>query len=551
MSVEIKGVDVAAVMAEVNRRIEEKRETLVSDAEVREIAERPLKPRAGRARVPQRPPGASCCDGRGALELRVRPRDHLSQQPRRRGRALETVRRLLRPVQKLFWNPNPMIAALSRQSDLNQTYAHLLHNLVEELTRLNLEVAGPEEPHPAAAGPRSSSRRAARRRWRSSCREPAGKPSGLSATRTSPTVHQLLAALSYGDAIGNEALAIQAHLRARGLRVGHLRGERAPADGAPGAAALAVRRRCRRPETVCLFHFSIGSAAGAPHLPRARPAGARSTTTSRPRTSSSASIRTWRASATTAAASWRRSRRAPSWRSATASSTAGSWRRPGFARTGRAADRARPGRSTTAAPSPVVRRLYARRPHATSCSSAASSPTRGSTTSSAPSRCYQRYVEPHSRLLLVGDHRGHERYYDRLQELVRELRVRRGGVHRPRGPRRAAGVLRSAPTCSCASPSTRASACRCWRRWPSACRWSPTTRAPCAETLRGGGVLLARQASRTWSAELCDRVLGRRRAARGRPRDAGSGRSQRAARDRLRRAAAGAPGARAVRAVPP
>ena len=36
------------------------------------------------------------------------------------GRALEAARRLLRPVQKLFWNPNPMIAALSRQSDLNR-----------------------------------------------------------------------------------------------------------------------------------------------------------------------------------------------------------------------------------------------------------------------------------------------------------------------------------------------------------------------------------------------------------------------------------------------
>ena len=32
-------------------------------------------------------------------------------------------------------------------------------------------------------------------------------------------------------------------------------------------------------------------------------------------------------------------------------------------------------------------------------------------------------MRPQSRLLLVGDHRGFERYFDRLQELVRELRV--------------------------------------------------------------------------------------------------------------------------------
>jgi len=36
---------------------------------------------------------------------------------------------------------------------------------------------------------------------------------------------------------------------------------------------------------------------------------------------------------------------------------------------------------------------------------------------------FQRHVKPESRLLLVGDYRGFERYFDRLQELVRELRV--------------------------------------------------------------------------------------------------------------------------------
>ena len=43
-------------------------------------------------------------------------------------------------MQKLFWNPTPMIAALSRQSELNAAYATLLHNLTLEVTRLNLEV---------------------------------------------------------------------------------------------------------------------------------------------------------------------------------------------------------------------------------------------------------------------------------------------------------------------------------------------------------------------------------------------------------------------------
>src|SRR6185295_10577795 len=142
MSFEIRaaGVDVEAIMREIRERIEEKRRKgLLTDAEVREIADHPLegvldahdfKPDL-LAQFQQHPerwnftfdPSTPYRSSRGAA-----------------GRALEAVRRLLRPVQKLFWNPTPMISALSRQSDLNASYVHLLHNMAAELTRLNLEV---------------------------------------------------------------------------------------------------------------------------------------------------------------------------------------------------------------------------------------------------------------------------------------------------------------------------------------------------------------------------------------------------------------------------
>jgi glycosyltransferase involved in cell wall biosynthesis len=74
-------------------------------------------------------------------------------------------------------------------------------------------------------------------------------------------VHQLLAALAYGDAIGDEALAIQRHLRGAGFaseifaervhpRMGHL------------ARPLWQYPEVSGPDTVCVYHFSIGSAAG-------------------------------------------------------------------------------------------------------------------------------------------------------------------------------------------------------------------------------------------------------------------------------------------------
>ena len=73
-------------------------------------------------------------------------------------------------------------------------------------------------------------------------------------------VHQLLAALSYGDAVSNDALALQAFLREAGFE----------SEVFAEQAHPRMTRKCRPlfeyeavsgPNTVCLYHFSIGSAA--------------------------------------------------------------------------------------------------------------------------------------------------------------------------------------------------------------------------------------------------------------------------------------------------
>jgi hypothetical protein len=142
MSFEVKaeGVDVERLLADVHNRIEERRKAgLYTEEEVRFIAERPLEgviqPHDVRADLLEefRKRDASWNYSFGAETVY-----RSSHGPS--GRAIELARRLLRPVHKLFWNPNPMIAALSRQSDLNRFSVHLLHNLVLELTRLSLEV---------------------------------------------------------------------------------------------------------------------------------------------------------------------------------------------------------------------------------------------------------------------------------------------------------------------------------------------------------------------------------------------------------------------------
>ncbi|HXY39977.1 MAG TPA: glycosyltransferase [Vicinamibacteria bacterium] len=74
-------------------------------------------------------------------------------------------------------------------------------------------------------------------------------------------VHQLLAALSYGDAIGNEALAIQRQLRGSG-HASEIFAELVHPRVAHLARPLQEYREVSAPDTVCIYHFSIGSAAG-------------------------------------------------------------------------------------------------------------------------------------------------------------------------------------------------------------------------------------------------------------------------------------------------
>jgi glycosyltransferase involved in cell wall biosynthesis len=232
-------------------------------------------------------------------------------------------------------------------------------------------------------------------------------------------VHQLVAALSYGDAISNEALAIQAHLRRAGF-ASDIFAEKVHPRMAHLARPLWEYAEVSSPQTVCVFHFSIGSAAGRlihaapdrlvciyhnitpgewflrfhPHLAGLCYHGRRELAAFAARTELGLADSEFNRRELEAA---------------------------GFARTAVlpiVMDLERYRRP----PSAVVRRLY----------------DDGRTNVLFVGRIipnkkiddlirvfafYQRYGNPRSRLLLVGDHRGHERYYDRLEEMTRALRL--------------------------------------------------------------------------------------------------------------------------------
>jgi hypothetical protein len=148
MSFEIRSdeVDVEEIMRLIRQRIEEKKRGLYTDDEIRRIAEHRLEA------VLDAHEFASDLladfDGETRRWEFQFPADAIYRSSRGfAGQLLERIRGLLKPIQKLFWNPNVMIAAISRLADINRErndlhvcYVHLLHNFALETTRLNLEV---------------------------------------------------------------------------------------------------------------------------------------------------------------------------------------------------------------------------------------------------------------------------------------------------------------------------------------------------------------------------------------------------------------------------
>ena len=139
-------VDVEQIMRQIRSRIREKRGVDYTEEEIRELAnvklEKFLDPRGIRSELLEhyrRRRESSGIARNYAFEDTTLFETHR--------RLLRFVRRLLRPILKLFFNPNPLVEALHIQSKLNDSYNQaeelsyeLLHNLVVETTRLGIEV---------------------------------------------------------------------------------------------------------------------------------------------------------------------------------------------------------------------------------------------------------------------------------------------------------------------------------------------------------------------------------------------------------------------------
>ena len=232
-------------------------------------------------------------------------------------------------------------------------------------------------------------------------------------------VHQLLAALSYGDAISNEALAIQRHLRAAGF-ASDIFAEGIHPRMARLARPLWEYEQVSSAQTVCLFHFSIGSAASRliyrapdrlvsiyhnitpgewflgfhPHLAGLCYHGRRELAAFAPRTELGLADSEF-------------NRR--------------ELERAGFPRTA-VLPIVQELTDFAAGPAIVPRRMWDDG-RVNILFVGRIIPNKKIDDLIRVFTLFQRHLQPNSRLLLVGDYRGHERYQGRLQEMVRALGV--------------------------------------------------------------------------------------------------------------------------------
>lgn len=144
-SVRSDHVDVEQIMRQIRSRIREKRGVDYTEEEIRELAsvklETFLDPRGVRSDLLEQ--------FRRKREASLPPNfafEDTTLFETHRG-VLRFMRRILRPILKLFFNPNPLIEALHIQSKLNAQQAameplhyEVMHNLVLETTRLGIEV---------------------------------------------------------------------------------------------------------------------------------------------------------------------------------------------------------------------------------------------------------------------------------------------------------------------------------------------------------------------------------------------------------------------------
>ena len=158
-TVRSESIDVEQIMEQIRARIREKRGVDYTEQQLRELAavklEKFLDPRGVRSDLLQRFQERPLRYEKPSLPLYTFEDTTIYETHRG---PLQRIRRLLNPILKLLFNPNPIIHALHSQAEINalniqreaeqaqkrfemeSLYFEIIHNLVFEMTRTSIEV---------------------------------------------------------------------------------------------------------------------------------------------------------------------------------------------------------------------------------------------------------------------------------------------------------------------------------------------------------------------------------------------------------------------------
>ncbi len=152
-------VDVTQLMERIRRGIRERRGAGDSERQARELAEvtleRCLEPRRTRSDLVEHnrrltPPGRFDRDGQGR-SLAPEPFEfdentvYVSSSGGTMGKLIHLIRKLLNPILRLFFNPDPIILAMMRQAEINSRLLDLLDRVNAEFERTGKKFAAREE----------------------------------------------------------------------------------------------------------------------------------------------------------------------------------------------------------------------------------------------------------------------------------------------------------------------------------------------------------------------------------------------------------------------
>jgi len=131
-------VNVAEIMEHIRQQIEKKKRVLYTEEELEELAKTKLSSYIHSSEV-----RSSFAEELQALKadwnISISLESLYKSHPNLYGRIIYRIRKLLRPLVKFFMNIDVLFPEFHKQSKLNLNFAHLLHNLILELTKLRLE----------------------------------------------------------------------------------------------------------------------------------------------------------------------------------------------------------------------------------------------------------------------------------------------------------------------------------------------------------------------------------------------------------------------------